>query len=694
MTNSNTTLSFVAFCLVICILSGAAIASEPPDPFNKTFLENPQEYVSLIGVDPENPPEQIELLTEVLQARSIGGNTVFWSNLRNAPSSISTNIPGYSSPNDILLLLADLDRVYGLTDVEQELELRINTSSIPSDSSGYIPPTNYSIFQHVCRFADGTKIDVSGSRFYATIDLSGHLMTLSSTYKPIDCVYPEGLLSENVLHQMYPGITSIITKEILPPNTINSVLGGTYIYRFSTNDTYYEVYASDGAIINSYPTKLNSHGMTRKVKDTTNAPETIKCEDTFPNSASNSSGGSNCIDPFSHMYNSLYWAVFSWNGAKFFNDLLGKTVNWGAGNKLTIDADYNIDTGNSTDTLGFYTAGQDGKISFHRWANVNGVGLQGVNAITRSIGSQSQPLPGLGGAIDLVSHEVGHGYIAAFLKMRDENTGGVFASGSGAYRIGSAITEGLADLFGKVAEAHARYSNSNCSPTISSPPIPNCGQVLGVTCGSKVCGYGEFCNSNNKCQPCHIDCPVQSPAIINWNFATKYIDGENIFQNADVFGRKIWDQTLWSIDCHWGSGNTDNIQLYGNSLWLSGLISSYSTAIDPLFANNIGFIRNIYDITALEAVLRHTMKHIPSRPTAYGVFSAYATGLLLYIQMVPYAVWNSPAIQQAAGIALSSSKSWRSGGKCQDNLVSSTCQIDPKSCCSSTSPYICTRRAN
>jgi len=637
---------------------------------------------------PDNPPEQVEFISEILQANSLGGNVIFWSIPRNAPTAITTQIPIPGGTSDIINLLDELKEVFGLTDVFQELDVRIETYEVPSDSKDYLPRTNYLVLQHVCRFTDGTQVDVSGSRFYASI-AEEHLVTLSSSYTPLDCIYPEGLLPESEIHQIYPGITSTIIKEILPPNAINEIPGGTYIYRFSTASTYYEVRANNGMIINSHPTKFYSYGFTRKIKDVTNSPELIKCEDTQPNLTTNSSGGASCSAPFVFPYNSIHSAVLPWNGNQYFNQLLGKSVNWGRANKLIIDMKYDTTTGTSSDALGYYNNSNGGILSFYRWANVSNVGLSGLLAKTRTVGLQNQPLPGLGGAVDLVAHEVGHGYIAAFLKSRDKNNSGKFASGSGAYKIASAITEGLADMFGKIAEAHVQYGLSNCS--LSNPPTSNCGQSSSILCGSIACKNGEYCQ-NNQCKPCRSDCPTQTPAIINWEFATKYPDGEKIFTVDDVYGRKIWDENLWGIDCHWDGTATDNSQVYGNSIWLSGLISSYSTAEDPLFGNKMGFIRNIYDVIAIESVLRQTLKHIPGRPSAYEAFSAYAAGLLFYIKVISLDAWNSSALQRAAGIALNSSKSWRSTGKCQDSLVANICNIDPKSCCTNTSRYICTRK--
>ena len=682
------------FLCVIMLVSLVVQAYETPTPFNKDFLLNSQEHVAIVGVDQANPPERLDLLVEILQARSSGGNAIFWSALQNNPSAITTHIPAHSGPDDVLQLLHELKEVYQLSDVGDELDVRLNTSDIPVDSGGRLPPTQYIIFQHVCRFTDGTVVDVANSRFFATLNSNGYLVTLSSSYQSIDCIYPEGHMSESAIHQLFPGITSSIKKEILPPGKINGVSGGTYIYSFSTGSAFYEVRADNGGIINVYPHIYHSHGFSRVVKDPNSS--LVVCQDTNPNSSANSSGGSSCIDPFSYMYDSLFWAVSPWNGSSFFSQLLGKSVNWGFGNKLSIDVEYNPAQGTTLDDLGAYSASNGGTIKFSRWVSVQSVGLLGVNAVTRFTDNNGQSLPGLGGVVDLVSHEVGHGYIAAFLKAKHGIGAGIYLNGSGLYKVGSAITEALADIFGKLGEGHARYSKSNCTTvTHNSPPVPNCGENPFVSCGTGQCGIGEYCGTGGTCTPCHSDCPTQSPAVINWNFATKYIDNdEDVFTNSDVFGRKIWKEDEWTIICPRDNNSNSqgpNMQVYGNSVWFSGLIGSFSSKKDPLFSDVRGYIRNVYDLGALETIMRQVLKHLNSRPSAFDAFAVFAAGLAFHIRIVPDQFINGPGIQRSASLALNSMKPWRSSGTCVSSQVSGLCLSNSQNCCNSTSRYICSR---
>ncbi|MEL6562335.1 MAG: hypothetical protein AAFQ94_29455, partial [Bacteroidota bacterium] len=138
---------------------------DPPAPFNKSFIQNPQSFVSLFGVDLDSPPDKLDVLTSYLISRSNGGSTVYWSSKKSVPSAITTKIPAPNGVSDVLIVLQELAEVYGITDVNQELEVRVQTFDNFSDIDRLFPPNQYIVFQHVCKFSDGTQVDVENLEF-------------------------------------------------------------------------------------------------------------------------------------------------------------------------------------------------------------------------------------------------------------------------------------------------------------------------------------------------------------------------------------------------------------------------------------------------------------------------------------------------------------------------------------------------
>lgn len=239
--------------------------------------------------------------------------------------------------------------------------------------------------------------------------------------------------------------------------------------------------------------------------------------------------------------------------------------------------------------------------------------------IPRKQNDNNQPLPGMGAALDVIAHEVGHGYLEAILSKRGARNIGstTFGNKVAGYKIGIAITEAFCDIFGKVAEGWARYENAGCTPTTSTA---SCGAYTGQTCGSStsICRRGEYC-SGNTCLPCVDECSQnttqETKATMDWKFGhTYYKDGQHIFKQG-TNGYKHFRDLSWQfsdIKCP-HENNSDLTQLYLNSLFFSRLLALYGSTTDSLHGIP-GYIRHRGDLEATEAILRETIAHMPAVP--------------------------------------------------------------------------------
>ncbi len=694
--------SSILFCFLFFLSSAqVCLASDPPEPFNKSYLLQPQEHINVFGVDPDNPSDKIGLLTEILIAYSLGGTIVYWSDWGDYPVAINAHIPAPNGSADVLNLLYELRDVYGISDINNDLEVRIESTNVPNDSADYFPSSTFIYIQHVCRYPEET-IDVVGSGFAATLNNEGVLTTLSSSYKPTVCPSLSGHIDTSQIQSMYPGISSSIEKALLPPGTVDS-LQGTFVYQFIVNgDTFYEVRADTGAVVATRTKKLDAWNITRVVYDPDNSQQI--CVDTNPSGQYNTYGGAACVQSnnvsFKHMYDSLFWSILPWRGSLYLTSLLNKSVSWGSlpsSSSATMKVDYSQATSTHIDPLlgsglGRYNGNQGGVIYFNK--HVFDITAGGKSFTTLTVDNNGNPLPGLGGVVDLVAHEVGHGYIDAYLKAKHNYSGGYFPAYAGSYEIGRAISESLSDAFGKLAQIRARFDHVGCTPSYPGNrqlPIANCGEWSSIPCGSGTCARGEYC-SNGTCKPCVEDCPSSSLLTMNWNLAETYTNGHQVFDNTGGM-RSLTNSSQWKIVCPFESASTGDIQQYGNGSFFGGVLVSFNAATDPLF-NNQSIIRNYAEVAIGELIVRHSISHMPKQPTAKAAFWIWASSLSEAIKYTLDSEWNQHKFNNAVQFVFQSGVDWKTSvGRCDINHpnYNNLCSQDPLNCCDPNSLYICRR---
>ena len=622
------------YCLILFLFLGfsSAYAADPEEPYNKDYLLNPQDHLHVINIDASNPPSNLPLATEIFLARSQGGVIVHWSRTRDYPSDVNLHVPIPEGVDDVKVFLQELAQVYGITNVEQQFNVSTSGVQIPNDTHNVFPQTSLYILQHVCKNLS-TEVRVMGSQFVFTADFESRTLTrMSSTYKPVECVEPGSLLTTEQLALMFTNIQSPPKLLLAPAGTYASVSGSVYVYRFRAHDRYYEVRADNGQVLYNHSVVFGAYGLEREMLDTSTNPVSDICRDTDVLGDYNSSGGVACVDPYKDFYDSAYWGIRVFLGTTILSASIGfgRTIRWGESNKKEIRLVYDEIGGNGTGSdFGNY---HGDRVSFSQYPS-------NFERTTRTQDSSGNPLPGLGGVVDLVSHEVGHGFIDVNIEQIVSGaSSGAYISprtNNHPYKIGRAITEALADIIGKTAEMSARHSYAGCHANFE----PSCGGSSQADCGANPpCERGEFCN-NGICAPCHDACVTQkAAATVDWKFAHTYHNtAEHVFVGGDSFRDLSWQPS--PITCPTPTTTIDIVQRYTNGLFLSRLLALYNSTTDK-FHGIPGYMRNVGDIAVQEKMLYAMMYNLPEDPSVRIAAQAWLAALADVIKFLPDAYYN------------------------------------------------------
>ncbi len=620
----------------------SAYAADPEAPYNKSYLLNPQDHLYTVNIDPLNPPSSLAALTEALLNLSEGGVIVHWDREQDRPADITAEIPlDTNDPfNGLLSFLHSVKTIYGINNVTEDLELQSHNTNVVRDDFGILLHVDVIILKQVCRFNENQIIEVDGGRIIATLRSSDKRLTrLVSTFRTLECISPTNLLTESQIVDLHGTLKSELILKLAPPRPELGHSNALYIYQFiDRNNNFLEVKATNGDIIRTHSTTMNAFGLNRRVSDRFTG---LKCEDSDIAGQFNSpSNGSLCSDAYLEAYNSLYHAVLPMVGKDYLTQKLGNgtdNIGWGRRALFEIDFEYNI----TQEPIGpaFFGTYNKGKIEFAQFPSDPSNNRQTLKIY------QNNPLPGLGGAVDAVGHEVGHGYIATVLevKLRYPSNTNSFTSPSPNFGIGRAITEGLADTYAKLSEARARYAHAVCTGSYNS----SCGAHETVSCGSSTCERGEYC-ANNTCVACNEECGANQTQIDRATIDPKFVHtyhktGYPVFED-DKFIRDLAPQPrpLGSGDPLSCQPLPESIQWYANSAFFSRMALSYHTAPDRL-RNINGYIRHAGDVAVGEDFFKQTLLNIradSTGPSRRDAEIAWLGSVGSLIKDTPDAVWN------------------------------------------------------
>jgi hypothetical protein len=609
----------------------SAYAADPEDPYNKSYLLNPQDHLYTVNIDPLNPPNLLDDLAEALLKNSEGGVIVHWDRETDKPADITAEIPlDTQDPLDSLLsFLHSVKTIYGINDVTEDLELQSHSTNVERDRFGILPNVDLIILKQVCRFSGNQIIDVDGGRIIATLRTdTKRLVRLVSTFRPLECISPTNLLTESQIEYLHGSPNSEVILKLAPPRPELGHSTPLYIYQFiDRNDDFLEVNATNGDIIRTQGTTSGAFGLNRLVRQDNNS---LRCEDSdISGSYNSSSQGSLCTDDYLIAYNSLYQAIRPMRGKHLLSDHYGENIGWGHRLRYDINFRYRAAETIDPDGFGIYNSYEIFLAKFVTTSTFTT--LQTYN---------NQALPGLGAVIDLVGHEVGHGYLASNMERKygyPRNTN-VYLSPNG-YPIGRAITEAFADGYGKIVEAEARYDYAGCINTYNG----SCGNHTSISCGSTTCKRGEYCASST-CVACNEDCAANQTQIDLATMDLKFVHtyhqtGYPVLNNNAFFRNLAPDTNDSPISC---SGS--NTQLfYDNGLFLSRLILLYHHGADRLRQIS-GYIRHKADLSVGEEFFKQTLLNL--RVTSIGPSRRYAEAAWLgtfglAIKDTPSPLWNA-----------------------------------------------------
>ncbi|MCK6510493.1 hypothetical protein L6R29_11055 [Myxococcota bacterium] len=629
---------FLFFFVQLSVFS--AYAADPEAPYNKHYLLNPQDHLYTVNVDPLNPPNSLASLTEILLTLSEGGVIVHWDREQDRPADITVEIPlNTENPlNGLLSFLHSVKTIYGINNVTEDLELQSHNTNVARGDSAILPDVDVIVLKQVCRFNENQIIEVDGGRIIATLRSSDKRLTrLVSTFHTLECISPTNLLTESQIAALHGTPNSEIILKLAPPRPELGHSTPLYVYQFiDSNNQFLEVKATNGEILRTHNTTMNAFGLERSISERS-WPGGLKCRDSDVEGQYNSpSRGSLCTNDYLEVYNSLYYAILPMKGKHHLTQALGngQNVGWGSAINFQIIFNYNTEGEQSgPEHFGSYGGTQ---------INVSKFAYDSSNDFRTLQTYQNNPLPGLGGVVDLVGHEVGHGYIASFIQTKGLPTGtNTFVSPSANYQIGRAITEGFADIYGQLSEVRARYVHAACAGNYD----PSCGDHELQSCGSTVCERGEYCASNNHCVACNEECGADQTQIARATLDPKFVHtyhktGYPVLEdNKSIrdLGPNPHGADIISCNQH------EIVQYYHNSLFLSRMALSYHTAPDRL-RNINGYIRHVGDVSVGEDFFKQTLLNIrggstgPSRRDAEIAWLGSAGSL---IKDTPSAVWNA-----------------------------------------------------
>ena len=621
----------------------SAYATDPEDPYNKSYLLNPQDHLYTVNIDPSNPPNSLASLTETLLNLSEGGVIVHWDRETDKPADITAEIPlDTQDPLDSLLsFLHSVKTIYGINDVTEDLELQSHSTNVERDRFGIFPAIDVIVLKQVCRFSGNQIIEVDGGRIIATLRRdTKHLTRLVSSFRSIECISPTHLLTQSQLEEIYGTPNSEVLLKLAPPRPELGHTTPLYIYQFvDRNNVFHEVKATNGDIIRTHETTLGAFGLNRRVYGQTESA--LFCEDSDINANSNSSPqGSSCTDAYLGAYNTLNYALLPLRGKHELSQRLGGNWGWGKRDKFDLDLYYKLGQNTSENPLA----------SPFGYFNDTGVHLQQFAQTGSFVTRQTyngQPLPGLGEVVDLVGHEVGHGYIASYLDSRPYPTRTHTFLSPGFYEIGHAITEAFADAYGKLAEAEARFAHAQCSEGMIAY---SCGNQESVPChhpehSPKYCSRGEYC-AFYTCFPCVDDCVNQTTlATLDPKFVHTYHKTDYpVLQGTSPHNSFFRDLTsaTWNIQISCQTTPSNYTQRYENGLFLSRMLFGYLNAYDDFQQRN-NYIRHRGDLAVAIELFTSTLVNLrdaDAGPSRRDAEIAFIGGMGSATKDIPNALWN------------------------------------------------------